>query len=133
MYYRVSGSGCDVERAATGSLDNLAIRVAATGSLLLDGIFSLLLVNYNEDVGFFFFGLKCWKAKSGALSKTTQLTYVPSLIAQIGLSQCFWHHFAYTVNWYEGLGRGAPQPRGPPAVCSIRTALLQYTTGYGFV
>ena len=54
------------------------------------------------------------------------------LIAQIGLSQCFWHHFAYTVNWYEGLDRGAPQPRGPPAVCSIRTALLQYTTGYGF-
>ena len=48
----------DVERAATGSLDNLAIRVAATGSLLLDGIFSLLLVNYNEDVGFFF----CWIA-----------------------------------------------------------------------
>ena len=58
--------------------------------------------------------------------------YVPFLIAQIGLSQCFWHHFAYTVNWYEGLDRGAPQPRGPPAVCSIRTALLQYTTGYGF-
>ena len=60
----------DVERAATGSLDNLAIRVAATGSLLLDGIFSLLLVNYNEDVGFFFFGLKCRKAKSGGISKT---------------------------------------------------------------
>ena len=55
----------------------------------------------------------------------------PSLIAQIGLSQCFWHHFAYTVNWYEGLDRGAPQPRGPPAVYSLRTALLQYTTGYG--
>ena len=47
-------------------------------------------------------------------------------------SQCFWHHFAYTVNWSEGLDRGAPQPRGPPAVCSLRTALLQYTTGYGF-
>ena len=60
------------------------------------------------------------------------MLYVPSLIAQIGLSQCFWHHFAYTVNWYEGLDRGAPQPRGPPAVCSLRTALLQYTTGYGF-
>ena len=70
IYYTVSGSGSDVERAATGSLDNLAIRVAVTGSLLLDGIFSLLLVNYNEDVGFFFFGLKCRKAKSGALSKT---------------------------------------------------------------
>ena len=60
----------DVERAATGSLDNLAIRVAATGSLLLDGIFSLLLVNYNEYVCFFFFGLKCRKAKSGGISKT---------------------------------------------------------------
>ena len=57
----------DVERAATGSLDNLAIRVAATGSLLLDGIFSLLLVNYNEDVGFFFFGLKS-RALSGAVA-----------------------------------------------------------------
>ena len=53
------------------------------------------------------------------------------LIAQIGLSQCFWHHFAYTVNWYEGLGRVAPQPRGPPAVYSLRAAPLQYTTGYG--
>ena len=58
-----------MERAATGSLDNLAIRVAATGSLLLDGIFSLLLVHYNEDVGFFFFGLKCRKAKSEGMSK----------------------------------------------------------------
>ena len=55
-----------------------------------------------------------------------------TLIAQIEVSQCFWHHFACTVNWYEGLDRGAPQPRGPPAVCSLRTALLQYTTGYGF-
>ena len=62
----------------------------------------------------------------------TPKPYVPSSIAQIGLSQCFWHHFAYTVNWYESLDRGAPQPRGPPAVCSLRTALLQYTTGYGF-
>ena len=58
--------------------------------------------------------------------------YVSSLIAQIGLSQSFWHHFACTVNWYEGLDRSAPHPRGPPAVCSLRTALLQYTTGYGF-
>ena len=58
--------------------------------------------------------------------------YVPPSIAHIGLSQCFWHHFDCTVNWYEGLDRGAPQPRGPPAVCSLRTALLQYTTGYGF-
>ena len=32
----------------------------------------------------------------------------------------------------EGLDRGAHQPRGPPAVSSLRTALLQYTTGYGF-
>ena len=66
---RSAAAADDVERAATGSLDNLAIRVAATGSLLLDGIFSLLLVNYNEDVGFFFFGLKCRKAKSGGISK----------------------------------------------------------------
>ena len=40
-------------------------------------------------------------------------------------------HFVYTVNWYEGLGRVAPQPRGPPAVYSLRAAPLQYTTGYG--
>ena len=66
---RSAAAADDVERAATGSLDNLAIRVAATGSLLLDGIFSLLLVHYNEDVCFFF-GLKCRKAKRGALSNS---------------------------------------------------------------
>ena len=27
-------------------------------------------------------------------------------------------HFAYTVNWHGGLGKGAPQPRGPLAVRS---------------
>lgn len=47
----------DLERAATGPVDNLAIRVAATGSLLLDGMFSMLLVNYNDDVCVFFFAL----------------------------------------------------------------------------
>ena len=48
-----------------------------------------------------------------------------------GIRVTAYTHFVYTVNWYEGLGRVAPQPRGPPAVYSLRAAPLQYTTGYG--
>ena len=62
------------------------------------------------------------------------LTALPSWLSEgfYGIRVTAQTHFAYTVNWYEGLDRVAPQPRGPPAVCSLRTALLQYTTGYGF-